>query len=579
VLILDFIYLSTKHETIMMPKNIFTLIFILSFLVNYAQDKQENFHQPLAIPLYLSGTFGELRSNHFHSGMDIKTNGKEGYRVYAIADGYVYRIKISRGGYGKAIYVRHANGLVSVYGHLKTFNKRIEAYIKDKQYKKKSYEIEVFPYKIELPVKKGEVIGYSGNTGGSMGAHLHFEIRNLKEHPLNPMRYGITVEDKQKPIVQNIFAYALDSLSHVNQIQKRVKINFKRINDSLYIADTILAYGQIGIGLQAFDRQDKSWNKNGIYKIKMQVNGLPVYESVMEELSFARSHYINTFIDYDYFDRYRKRIQKLWVEPYNQLEIYTQLVNEGKINIQNKKNYYISIHLSDFNGNTTEVKIPVFGLKSTIIEREKINETPYLVKAGKKNIFHFQNETIVFSKHSAYYDFYLQHKNLRDGFEILNKGVPLHKSMQIKLSMKNISKELRPYAFIGKISKKGNLYALSTKQQNDTLAAYSKYFGKFRIGYDSIAPKIKEKNFKKNGKLNNYRYLKLKVWDNKTGISSYKGYIDGKWVLFEYDYKTATITYNFADNKLKGYKHTLTVEATDKLGNKTYYTATFYKKN
>jgi len=563
----------------MMPKNIFTFLLFLTFLAGNAQDKQETFRQPLGIPLYLSGTFGELRTNHFHSGLDIKTNGKEGYRVYAIADGYVYRIKISRGGYGKAIYVRHANGLVSVYGHLKTFNKRIEAYIKDKQYKKKSYEIEVFPYKIELPVKKGKVIAYSGNTGGSMGAHLHFEIRNLKEHPLNPMRYGIKVEDSQKPVLQNIFAYPLDSLSHVNQIQNRVKINFKKINDSLYIADTILAYGQIGIGLQAFDRQNKSWNKNGLYKISMQVNGLPVYESVMEELSFARSHYINTFIDYDYFDRFRKRIQKLWVEPYNQLEIYTQLVNDGKISIQHKKNYYLSIQLIDFNGNTTEIKIPVFGLKSTITERKKIKKTPYLVTAGKKNVFHFQNETIIFPKHSAYYDFYLQHKNLHNGFELSNKGVPLHKSMQIKRSIKDIPDKLRPYAFIGKLSKKGNLYALHTQQKNDSLIAYSKYFGKFQVGYDSIAPKIKESNFKKNGKLSNYHYLKLKIWDDKTGIASYNGYIDDKWVLFEYDYKTATITYNFSDRKLKGYKHKLTIEVTDKMGNKSFFTSTFYKKD
>ncbi len=563
----------------MMPKYFFYILFgVLSWSIS-AQNTALDLHQPLGIPLYLSGTFGELRSNHFHSGLDIKTNGKEGYRIYSVDEGYVYRIKISKGGYGKAIYIKHPSGLISVYGHLKVFNKRIEEYIKNKQYKKQSYEIEVFPYKIELPVKKGEIIAFSGNTGGSMGAHLHFELRNLKEHPLNPMRYGITVTDTQKPVVQNIFAYPLDSLSHVNQVQDRIKINFKKVNDSLYIADTLLAFGQIGIGLQTFDRQDKSWNKNGLYKIAMQVNGLPIYESVMEELSFARSHYINTFIDYDYFEKFRKRIQKLWVEPYNQLQIYTQLVNEGKITVQNQKNYYISILLSDYNGNTTEVKIPVYGLKSQALTPKKVIKTPYLVTANKTTTFRFQNESIIFSKHSAYYDFYLQHKNTRNGFEILNKGVPLHKSMKIKFSMKHIPNKLRPYAFIGKLSKKGNLYALTTSHKKDTLVAYSKYFGKFQIGYDSIAPKIKEKNFKKNGKLSNYRYLKLRIWDNKTGIKSHNGYIDDKWVLFEYDYKTSTITYNLGDRKLKGYKHKLSVDVTDRMGNKSYYTTTFYKKN
>ena len=563
----------------MMPKFLFLILFGLLILPLNAQNTSYALEKPLHIPLYLSGTFGELRSNHFHSGLDIKTNGKEGYRVYSVDKGYVYRIKISKRGYGKAIYVKHPNGLISVYGHLKSFNKRIGDYIKQKQYKKQSFEIEVFPYKIELPVKKGEIIAYSGNTGGSMGAHLHFELRNLKEHPLNPMHYGITVIDETKPIVQNIYAYALDSISHVNQVQKRIKLSIKRVNDSLFVADTLLAYGKIGIGLQAFDRQDKSWSKNGLYKVSMQVNGLPIFESVMEELSFARSHYINTLIDYEYYDKYRKRIQKLWVEPYNLLEIYTQLVNDGKINIEHKKNYYISIILSDFNGNKTEVKIPVCGLKSQIFERKIIKKTPYLVIAGQNNQFTFQNEVIIFSKKSAYYNFYLQHKNLRNGFELSNKGVPLHKSMQIKMPIKDVKKPLRPYAFIGKSNKKGNLYALNTALINDTLVADSKYFGKFQIGYDSIPPKIKEKNFKKKGKLTNYRYLKLRIWDDKTGIKSYNGYIDDEWVLFEYDYKTSTITYHFSDKKLKGYKHKLRLIVTDRKNNTAYYNTTFYKKD
>jgi hypothetical protein len=563
----------------MMPKSLFLILFGLIFLPINAQKTSIALEKPLHIPIFLSGTFGELRSNHFHSGLDIKTNGKEGYRIYSVNDGYVYRIKISKGGYGKAVYIKHPNGLISVYGHLRNFNDRIGDYIKQKQYEKQSYEIEIFPYQIELPVKKGEIIGYSGNTGGSMGAHLHFELRNLKEHPLNPMRYGITVEDKIKPIVQNIYAYALDSISHVNQVQKRIKLNIKKVNDSLYVADTVVAYGKIGIGLQAFDRQDKSWSKNGLYKITMRINGLPVYESLMEELSFARSHYINTLIDYEYYEKYRKRIQKLWVEPYNLLEIYTQLVNDGKLDIRDKKNYYISIVLSDFNDNQTEVKIPVYGLKTQIIEKKQIKKTPYLVKAGQNNRFAFQNEVITFGNKSAYYDFYLQHKNLHNGFELSNTGIPLHKSMQIKMSMKNIPEAIRAYAFIGRLSKKGKLYAHNTSRKNDTLIAYANKFGKFQIDYDSIPPKIKEKNFKKKGELTNYRYLKLRIWDDKTGIKSYNGYIDDEWVLFEYDYKTSTITYHFSDKKLKGYKHKLKLIVSDRQGNTAYYNTIFYKKD
>ena len=159
-----------------MTKIFLLLYFVFSISFSYSQSSEypaDYFRSPLDIPLYLSGTFGELRSNHFHSGIDIKTQGVQGKNVYAIADGYVSRIKVSAGGYGKVLYITHPNGTVSVYGHLKKFNKEIEKYVRDLQYKNESFEVETFPEKNLLPVIKSDVIAYSGNTGSSGGPHLH----------------------------------------------------------------------------------------------------------------------------------------------------------------------------------------------------------------------------------------------------------------------------------------------------------------------------------------------------------------------------------------------------------------------
>ena len=560
-----------------MPKNNYFIFFFLITQLLFSQEG--DLHKPLNIPLYLSGTFGELRTNHFHSGLDIKTLGREGLPVFAVDEGYIYRIKITRNGYGKALYIKHPSGLISVYGHLKKFNKRIQSYIKQKQYKKKSFEIEVFPYAIELPVKKGEIIAYSGNTGGSSGAHLHFELRNVKEHPLNPMSYGITVADTVRPSIRNIFAYPLDDRSHINSKNKRVKLNFKKLNDSVLKTDTVLAYGKIGFGIDSFDRQNETYNHNGVYKVQMSVNGLPVFEYIMEEFSFYRSHYINTFIDYAYFKKYKRRIQKLWVEPYNLLQIYSLLIDDGVIGVEDQQYYNIEIRVFDFNGNHTKIMIPVSGHQ---IQNQAALEKPkgkYHVYSHTENHFEVEDWQIIFPKDAGYYDFEIDMKADKTQLEVEDQPIPLHKSMQIKYPLNQINPELRSYAYIAKTGKKNKKYYIYSRKKKDTLTGYSKYFGKFSIEYDSIKPYIKALNFKPKASLNNYRYLKFKIGDKLTGIKKYNGYIDNEWILLEYDYKKGTLIYDFSDKKLTGHKHSLKLVVEDNAGNKNTYKTYFFRKD
>ncbi|MCB0432591.1 MAG: M23 family metallopeptidase, partial [Mangrovimonas sp.] len=205
------------------------LLYILTILCQTSLLAQTNYPQdyfidPLDINLVLAGTFAELRANHFHSGLDIKTQQREGLKVYACADGFVSRIKISHGGYGKALYITHPNGYTTVYAHLQKFAPKIEAYIKEHQYGQESYEIEVFPGAVELLVKQGDVVAYSGNSGGSEGPHLHFEIRDNEERPINPMLFGIDIKDTTKPIIKEVYAYPISDDAHINQTNEMCKL-------------------------------------------------------------------------------------------------------------------------------------------------------------------------------------------------------------------------------------------------------------------------------------------------------------------------------------------------------------------
>ncbi len=559
-----------------MPVFLFFIIALFSLQTVFAQTG--SIRKPLDIPLYLSGTFGELRTNHFHSGLDIKTNGKEGLPVYAVDDGYVYRIKITRNGYGKALYIKHPSGLVSVYGHLQNFNDQIEAFIKQKQYEKQQYEIELFPYAIELPVQKGEVIAYSGNSGGSSGPHLHFELRNILEHPLNPMAYGIRVKDTQRPVVKKAFAYPLDNLSEINKNNKRVKLNLTELNDSVYLANKILASGSIGFGVESYDRQDKVLNHNGLYKITVSVNGLQIYAHEMMEFSFANSKFINAVIDYPYYLKFHRRIQKLWVESYNKLEIYTQLVGNGSLNLEPGKDYLVEIELSDFDGNKVWIKIPVQGRKYTKIPHVKPHKTPYYVEVNKKKQFFLSPWSLTFYPQTSFENFYLNAQADTTVLHLMNPLKPLQKSYLIKYPLSLIKPNLRPYAYIALYANKQKTYYINSVQKNDNIEAHTKKFGNFIIRYDSIAPYIKPVNFKDNADLTDYHFLRFKTGDKQSGIKSYNGYIDDEWILLEYDYKKASLIYNFDDKKLTGRQHKLLIIVEDRQGNIGQYKCVFYRK-
>ena len=411
-------------------KNFTAGLLLLFILPVIAQENYptEAFRSPLDIPIILSGTFGELRSNHFHSGIDIKTQQRQGLPVYGIGDGTITRIKVSLWGYGKVIYVAHPNGYTSVYGHLQKFSPKIEEYIKKIQYKKNSYEVEVFPDYGELKIEKEEIIAYSGNTGGSSGPHLHFEIRSsVSEKPTNPLLYGIDIADATNPILEKLFIYPLSKNSQVNKSAERIQVNFTRQNDGSLLADKVFASGKIGIGFIGYDRQDMAANKNGVYSVDLSVNSKTYTAYDFESFSFGETRYINTLIDYDYFGKYRQRIQQCFKTPGNNLSIYSTLYNNGEIEIREGLSYNILLQLKDLKGNEVSLTIPVEGKKEQVKLPKSITKTDNYVIAKKPNNFDIGGAKVYFPANTFYTDFYIDLTKGK-GYKYLVKGKRLVKS-------------------------------------------------------------------------------------------------------------------------------------------------------
>ena len=558
------------------------LIVLLFFSVqifcqeNYPKDV---FGSPLDIPIILAGTFGELRSNHFHSGIDIKTQQRQGLPVYAINDGSVVRIKVSLWGYGKVLYVAHPNGYTSVYGHLQKFSPEIEEYIKKIQYQKKSYEVEVFPDYGKVRVKKGKEIAFSGNTGGSSGPHLHFEIRSsISEKPTNPLLYGLDVRDATDPVLDKLYAYPLSDNAQVNQSANKVQINFKRQKDGTFLADKVNAAGTIGFGFIGYDRQDMAANKNGVYSVQQLVNGKVYTDYDFETFSFSETRYINTLIDYDHYGKYRQKIQQCFKAPGNRLSIYNTFYNDGKIDVREGLSYTVEILIKDLKGNLTKVRIPVEG-KREITKIEKLNDkTDDYIIAKKPNNYDLGAAKVYFPSNTFYKDFYIDLKKGRDTVTIHNSRVPAHRNFTITFDVSKYSQEQRKQLFIARLGKRLKPSYVSTYKRGATFTTRTRNLGTYTLTKDTIAPKIRSKNFKKKQWLNNYRYLSLYISDDLSGIDTYSATLNGKWILMEYEPKKSTLIYNFDDNILDEKQYELKVVVTDNVGNKTTYETSFYRK-
>lgn len=549
--------------------------FWISSFICAQHNNPNQYTLPIDIPIFLSGTFGELRSSNIHAGIDIKTQGREGFPLKAVSDGYVSRVKVSTSGYGKAIYINHPDGKTSVYAHLKKFSAPVVNVIRKKQYEVQSYEVELFFEPTELPVSKNEIIGFSGNTGGSFGPHLHFELRETTtQKPINPLLSHYDIQDSVRPEIKTLIAYPISEDAIVNSSKQALQIPFQKINDSIYAADRIEAIGKIGLGIGTYDRHDNTYNKNGVFSITAKLNGTQVNRLQFSKIRFSDSEFLNTLIDYPRYSRTRQRIQKLFRSPGNELDFFDHL-EDGLIDVKLGKDYAYQIKVEDANNNNRYLFVPIRGKEQEIaIPPEKFPEGK-LIEPNRDYLFMYEGAEVYIPKNGVYESnrFLLRFDN--EELQIKADHVALRKAFQIKIS----APDSIVGHYLGIRFKNGKTGFISKTIRDNHFVAKVKKTGTYTIGQDTIPPTIKPSQLYDKRWLSNFKTLRFKIDDRETGIQSYQATIDGKWALFEYEPKKKEITFNFDEYfTFEGTKHTLKIVVIDNVGNESNYELEFYRK-
>lgn len=570
----------------MMTKSTIVAIFLAITIKVFPQPSIQ-FDAPLDIPLILSGNFGELRSNHFHSGIDIKTNSVTGHMVRSISSGHVSRIKIRPGGYGKAIYIDHENGYTSVYGHLNNFTGEIEEYIKDLQYRLETHAFDKYLQKDVLPISRGQHIGYSGNTGSSSGPHLHFEIRKTQyQIPTNCLFYNFPIEDTIAPDFKTLVIYPGDEKAQIDKITKKKILVTERINNrySLKTDSPISVHGKIGFGIEIYDYLNKAPNWCGIYTIEVFVDEELIYLSEMNEFSFSESRFINAHIDYPLKFETGKTVQRLCKQPYNELSIYKLLKNDGWVKINDTLTHNILIRSRDTYNNTSTLSFEIKGT-GKLNNMNTVGSKPKLIiPYNAPSKFSDRNISISFPKYAFYDDvpFTYSRTNGMDGllsdvFHVHQASTPVHRPFKMTLSVDSLPTRLSEKLCVVSISEEGNFAYAGGEFENNSITTEVREFGKYGLALDTIPPEITPLNFFKGKKIGVEPGIRFKITDELSGIQSYNGYINGHWVLFEYDPKSDLLFYEFDDRLSKSEKkYELEIVLTDNRENKTSYLTNFY---
>ncbi|WP_407425634.1 M23 family metallopeptidase [Arcticibacter sp.] len=537
-----------------------------------------DFRMPLDIPPSLSGSFGEIRPGHFHSGSDFRTNQREGYPVYAVSDGYVSRLRVQIGGFGNAVYLNHPNGYTTVYAHLQRFNAQIERTLLAYQHRTKSYGVDIPMLPIEIPVKKGDIIAWSGNTGGSAGPHLHFEVRDSKtEETVNPELFGIHVPDNIRPTIAGLYMYRLNGKpfdeNTVRQYFALVKSGSRYTLNKMPI---INFSGDVGFGINTYDVQ-AAGNKNGIYSIELQMDGQTIYHAEMERFSFANSRAVNSHMDYPFRMKSGTVVTKSFVEPGNPLKIYKTLVNNGLVSLTDDQIHDMKYIVKDVSGNTSTLDFRIrYNPKSVI----KGDEPKYvqLFNYNKENTYSTANMKIKIPKGALYNDLYFRYsEGDKSGYSAVHRVhtslIPLHSNYELSIRADStLPAHLHKYAVIvdARGAYQGGTY------ENGFVKANPRVFGNFRITVDTVAPAITSLNLKDGMSVAGLSKLNFKISDNLSGIRSFNATIDGQWVLMEYDPKRA-LTWHTLDKALPKGKHHFQYVVIDMKGNSKTFNATFYK--
>jgi len=541
-----------------------------------------NFRAPLAIqPPALSGSFGEIRGNHFHSGLDYRTNQREGYPVYAIEDGFVSRTRVQNSGFGLAVYLDHPNGFTSVYGHLQRFNPKIAAYIETLQYQKQTFEIDAFPEAATIPVRKGDIIGYSGNRGSSGGPHLHFEIRDTKtEATINPQLLGLKIPDNIPPVISSMYVYRLNHEPFDEFTPKQYfQLSGGSGTYSLKNTNTITLSGEVGFGITVGDRHNGASGNNGVYSIELAFDGQVVFTSALEQFRFENSKAINSHIDYPAYIKSRATIQKSFVDPGNPLQIYYNLVNNGRINIKDQALHDLKYTVTDASGNQSSLAFRVRGGQE-VETQARTKPAGFIFPYQQQNEFNKKDLKVMVPKGSLYSDLFFTYAvkpkpatNAYSQIHVLHNNLtPLHNGLEVWIKADSALLPFQDKALIVNTnrSSQGGYF------ENGYVKAKPRSFGSFFIAIDTIAPTIVPINISQGKSMAGISKMSFKIRDNMSGLKSFNGYLDGKWILMEFDTKTATLWHTFDERTSSG-KHSLKLVVEDMKNNVKTLNLDFYR--
>ncbi len=580
---------KTKHIRVKSQFGILIITLLLAAISSLnAQNNNyppDYFIPPLDGQLLLSGTFGELRSNHFHAGIDIKTGGAEGKPVYAIADGYISRIKVSTGGYGKALYITHANGYVSVYGHLQRFNDTLQKYIRNYQYEKERFVVEKFPAKDELLVKKGKLIAYSGNTGGSTAPHLHFEIREEStQHPVNPLLFkSIGVTDFYRPKIHEVAIYPVDGDALINGKNDTVFFRVGGWGEGHYLTGKpkITVSGKASFGIRCHDPMNDVPNKNGVYTIDFFRDSTWIFGLEMDKISFATTRYLNSLIDYGYFKKKKRRVVRTQVDTNNRLLNYRGVLSNGIMEFSDSAVYQMKYLVKDVYGNTSKLDFEIRSSIGDSADRDikVVRNSDTRFQYNKINKFEKDDIRLSFPANAFYRSFDFQFSSKAGDssqysliYTLHNKYTPVQKSFSISIKPTHYPEKSRGQLYIAVLGNNGSNWYIGSKWERDRITAKSRLLGKYVVMADTINPEIEAVNVYDGKDISGQTSIKVKIRDRETGIKRFRATLNDRWILMEYESKKRLLFYNFDDRLTKG-ENNLKVVVSDLLGNETVYEA------
>ncbi|SKB29024.1 Peptidase family M23 [Parapedobacter luteus] len=560
------------------------LVICLAFFLVHVSVKAQNpiiknreypqgyFRSPLDIPPQASGTFGELRSTHFHAGDDYRTQQRVGLPLFAVAEGYVARVRVQIGGGGNSVYINHPNGFTSVYLHMHEFNAQLAAIVKAKQYELQRFDVDISLEEAVVPVRKGDRIGLAGNTGSSQGPHLHFEIRDTKkEAPLNPQLFGLKFPDNLAPLIRGITVYDLADEPFSEHTPRR--------HLSLQSAQVLPVNGRFGVGINTVDRHNGTSFNNGVYSIELLLDGRPVSTVLFEELSFATSGTIHSYIDYPYYILKKTRIQKSFKDPNNPINIFHFLEGDGSITLTDNQEHTLTYRVRDVHGNTSTHTFKVRNTPSYTPVRQRAPGTA-MFSFDRENRFSAENAEVIIPQNALYdhlHFSYHQGSRPNGGYSMMqhihNRFIPLRDSYELKIKADStLTDALKAKAII--VNAEGNSHGGNF--EDGWVRTKTRSFGGFYIAIDTLPPTIQPQNISEGKNMAATNRINFKISDNLSGIQSFNGYIDDHWVLMEYDPKSRSLWHTLESDLQKG-KHRFRLEVVDWKDNKQVYEVNFIR--